>query len=453
MSPFVLSIFNSIVFALYCYLVSCIILEKKETNIKKICMAFIPFFIAYYTILCLLDSIYAIFFSSLCAFLFIKIIFRENIYMSLIISIVIHTIKNLFKILILFFLNNDALLLINTYKTLDLTAFYVNIVAMLEATMLIFLLRKPSRKLIKYISSLKNRQIILLISIYLNFILILLFQPPVNTLSLDTISSFFVIFVVTGIGVFGVSSEMKMESLTRHYQEIFEYSKANEELLNNYKMQIHENKNKLLMIKGMLDDSVKNTSKYIDTILKEINDNKNNNNYWLTELKYIPLSGIRNFINYKLIKLKDIGAEIEVFVSSELENINPTFLNEQEYNQLSTILGVILDNMIDSINETKEKLISINIYLEDNKIQGEFVNSFSGEIDLSRLNEIGYTTKGERRGVGLPLVANIIKINDRFECYPKIMDNFFIQHLNIMVCSKNNLQKISKKQHYITKDE
>ena len=116
-------------------------------------------------------------------------------------------------------------------------------------------------------------------------------------------------------------------------------------------------------------------------------------------------------------------------------------LNVDDYNKLVQVL----DNMIDSISETNDRLVSINIYIEDEKIHGEFVNSFSGRIDLSRLNEIGYSTKGEQHGVGLPLVAKIIQSNNRFACDTQIMDNFFIQHITIELFDKNNLQKISKK--------
>ena len=445
MSPFVLSFFNSISFALYCYFVGSILLIKKEINLKKIVTAFIPFLIMYYCILCLLDSIYAIFFSGICLFWLIRVIFKENIFRSLFMSLIIHTIEMVFKFIIILILNDMSLDLIHTYKTLDLTAFYINIVAMILSVILVLLIKNPLKNFIKFVSGLKHREIVLLIIIYTSFILITLFQPPHHFFSLQTVTDFLIIYTVTAMGIFNISSEMKMEALTDHYREIFEYSKANEELLSNYKMQVHENKNKLIMIKGLLEGSKKDVKKYIDSVLKEINEDKSNTNYWLTELKYIPLAGVRNFINYKLIKLKKLGAEIEVFVSSELENIDASSLSNKEYNQLSTILGVILDNMIESTKETKEKLISINIYLEDDIIHAEFVNSFSGEIDISRLNEVGYTTKGEQHGVGLPLVAKITKMNDRFECKPKIMDNFFIQHLTIKLCNKNNLQKNSKK--------
>jgi len=441
----ILSLLNGIIFATYSYLVGYFLLHKKPLGIKKILLASIPFLIMYYCILCLLNSIYAVFFLGLCVFVIIKIIFQESIYVSLLIALIVNLIKWVFKFLILLFINKEEFLLINTYKTLDWNAFYVNLLTLTIAVLFIIIFKKHLRKLIKYISSLKHRKLILLIAIYLHYILIFIYQPPYSSFSLQVITDLLMIFTVTAIGIFNISSEMKMESLNKHYQEIFEYSKANGELLTSYKMQVHENKNRLIMIKEMLDGPKKNVKNYIDTLLKEMNDDRKKSNYWLSELRYIPLPGVRNFINYKLIKLKELGAEIEVFVSSELENINTKTFDEKDYNELSIILGVILDNMIESINETEEKLISLNIFMETNTVKADFVNSYSGKIDLSRLNEIGYTTKGEQHGVGLPLIAKILKSNNRFECKPEIMDNFFIQHLTIKLLDKNNLQKTSKK--------
>lgn len=445
MLVFAVGLANGIIFALYCYTVSFIVLEKREKSIKKILLALILFFFPYYCILCILESIYAIFFTGLCSFFFIKILFKESMFMALFISYTIHTLKIINKILILQVINNDNLLLVNTYKSLDWNAFYVNAGALLISTIIVFILRNPLRKFLKYITSLKNRKQILSIAIYLNFILILIYQHPNDLLTTKTLTDFLLLFTLTSIGIYSISSEMKMEALTRHYGEIFEYAKSNGELLTHYKMQVHENENRLLMIKSMLNGPKKEVKNYIDGILKEISNNKKNNNYWLAELKYIPLAGIRNFINYKLIKLTSLGTEIEVFVSSELEKIDASSIDETEYNQLTTILGVILDNMIDSIEETEKKLVSINIYIEDNKVHCEFVNTFSNKIDLSRLNEIGYTTKGEQHGIGLSLVAKIIKQNNRFECNPHIIDDFFVQHLVINMYDKNNLQKTTKK--------
>ena len=98
-------------------------------------------------------------------------------------------------------------------------------------------------------------------------------------------------------------------------------------------------------------------------------DNRNSTNYWMSELKSIPFPGIRNFINYKLEQLKDLGSEIEIFISSELEKIDTATFSEKEYNELTTILGVILDNMIESIKETDERWIYV-----------KFLDTFFGKM-------------------------------------------------------------------------
>ena len=444
MSIVVLSFLNGIIFTLYCFFIGKIVLQKKKFSLKKIIYALIPFLISYYCILCLFSSIYAVFFSGIIAFIFIKIVFEESNFMSLLISLIIHDVKMWIKIVLLKLINNDSLVLLNTYKTLNWDGFYLNLITLSIAVILIILIRNKLKILIKNITLSKNREKFLLVFTYLSFFIVIFFQPPSNMPSIQAGTDLLIIFVVTGLGIFNISTEKKTEALSNHYQEIFEYSKANGELITNYKMQVHENKNKFLMIRSMLDGPKKDLKKYIDEVLNEINENKCNTNYWLAELRYLPFPGIRNFINYKLIKLKELGAEIEIFVSSDLEKIDASTFKEEEYNQLTTMLGVILDNMIESISETDEKLVSINMYIEDGKIHNEYVNSYSGKIDLTRLNEVGYTTKGEQHGVGLPLLAKIVKSNKRFECKPKIIDNFFIQHLTIKLYNKDNLQKISK---------
>ena len=444
MKIFFLSCICATIFIIYCTLSSVILLQKKIVSLRMFFKALAPFLVIYYAQLCFMESIYSMFFSGICAFILIKNIFNENIFMSMFISLVIHTVKILTKIVVLTLLDNSALLLINTYKTLDMNAVIVNLITLCCGIMIIFLLANPFRKIVKYVTNLKKRKIVLLISVYLNFIIILIYQPLHNFWSMDTLTAFAMIIMVIHLGIFNLSSEMKMESLNQYYNEMFDYSKANGELLTHYKMQVHENKNRLIMIKGMLDGPKKETKKYIDGLIKEINNNKSNANYWLSELRFIPLAGVRNFINYKLIKLTSLGSEIEVFVSSELEKINISSFDEEEYNQLSTILGVILDNMIDSVEHLEKKLISINIYTEKDRIHAEFVNSFSNDVDLSRVNEVGYTTKGEQHGLGLSLVAKITRTNKRFECSPEIIDNFFVQHLIIKLYKKENIQKTTK---------
>ena len=108
-----ISLVNGFAFLAFVYLVSHFILQRHAVSLKKVFIALIPFLIMYYCILCLLESTYTIFFSGICAFLFVKMVFEENIFVSLFISLIIHGTKVLNKIIILTLLNDKTHLLIH----------------------------------------------------------------------------------------------------------------------------------------------------------------------------------------------------------------------------------------------------------------------------------------------------------------------------------------------------
>ena len=96
----------------------------------------------------------------------------------------------------------------------------------------------------------------------------------------------------------------------------------------------------------------------------------------------------------------------------------------------------MLDNIIESIEQTKEKLVSINIYMDKNLIHIIFANNIENYLDLNQINKVGYSTKGEKRGIGLSLVHDIVKSSKNLELETKIEENFFIQHLKIKNINK-----------------
>ncbi|MDO4996371.1 MAG: GHKL domain-containing protein, partial [Bacilli bacterium] len=221
----------------------------------------------------------------------------------------------------------------------------------------------------------------------------------------------------------------KYDSLDKHYNDLYEYSKLSEEVNYDYRVKLHENKNQLLLIDSMINDKSK-LKEYINYLLEQHKVDINNN--YLCLIKSIPIPGIKNFINYKLVELKSIGAIIEVFVSDEIKDININY-SDKDYNDISTTLGVILDNIIDSVKVQKKKLVSLNIYIEDEKLHFQCANSYDGKIDIDKIFKKGYSTKGNYRGVGLSLVKDIIDNNDIIDCKPLVIDNFFMQDIIIKI--------------------
>lgn len=203
--------------------------------------------------------------------------------------------------------------------------------------------------------------------------------------------------------------------------------------VSNYRIINHENKNKLLVIKSMISSNDMGVNDYINEILDE---NVGLDNSWDGYLQNLTLS--KDFINYKLTKMKKLGANIEFYVSDKVSNVNLGIISSKKKNDIYTILGVILDNMIEALESVDLKLVSILIYLDNNKICGEFANSFKGNVGIERIFDKGYTTKGDGHGYGLYVVKEIIKRNSNLELETKVIDDFFVQKLFVDLALLND---------------
>ena len=198
-----------------------------------------------------------------------------------------------------------------------------------------------------------------------------------------------------------------------------------------YRKKVHENKNHLLLIKSM--DYKEDITNYVDHLLGSKN---NDSNYWIHDLEYLHLPGIKEFLNFKLDELSDMGATIELFVSDELDKIQN--INTSHFYDLSTIIGILLDNIKDSIQNMDDKLVSIQFYLDENILHGEFINRINEDIEIDSIFNKGYSTKGKNRGVGLSIVSEIISNNSFITCTPKILDNLFMMDVAYQLPTKNH---------------
>jgi len=252
------------------------------------------------------------------------------------------------------------------------------------------------------------------------------------------IKNIIMMIILFGLSIILLKKEQKLETIKLKYKELNNYNIQNEKTIISYRKINHEHKNKLIIIKSMINTNNEELKKYLDYLIDEPVSIENK---WLNKLSAIPLPEIKNFINYKLNKLEQKKAKIELFIGEELSKINPNKIKIIDINNINTIIGIILDNMIESIEQTKEKLISINVYIEKNTINILLANNIEDHIDIDKINKLGYSTKGKKRGIGLTIVSDIIQKTKKLELETKIEEKFFIQHLKI-----KNIKKYLKKQ-------
>lgn len=203
-----------------------------------------------------------------------------------------------------------------------------------------------------------------------------------------------------------------------------------ENMLDRQRIDNHENKNQLLIIKNMIKKNDKNVIKYIDTIVK---DEKEDDEILYTKVKKIPSGGLQGIIYQKMLVMKDKNINFNIDVSRDVRKIDLENFDMSENYKLCKIIGVFLDNAIEESNNIDDKHIMISLYEEDGMLVIDISNKFNGVIDLECIDNEGYTTKGEGHGYGLPLVKKLISESNCFINERKINNDIFKQTIKVKI--------------------
>ncbi|WP_136137460.1 GHKL domain-containing protein [Vagococcus silagei] len=99
---------------------------------------------------------------------------------------------------------------------------------------------------------------------------------------------------------------------------------------------------------------------------------------------------------------------------------------------LIRILGIILDNAIEAVENDKNGKIEIGIFLMTNATLFVIKNTLKEHIPpLHQLKQEGFSTKGPNRGLGLTNIDNLSQKEEYLTINTKISDSWFTQELFI----------------------
>lgn len=249
-----------------------------------------------------------------------------------------------------------------------------------------------------------------------------------NLLSLVIVGLFallvYLIFVAKSINI--RNNYLKMYS---KYNSTLQTLKSYEDIMDKYKVSNHENKNQLLMIRNMLAKETKaEVGEYIDKIVD--NQYKNDENLMM-ETSKIPSGGLRALIYSKLLYMRNNKIQFDLKVDRKIRNVEFINLDQSLVLDICKVVGVFLDNAIDETKKIKDGSVCIELYVLDDVFHISIANMFEGFIDLHKIDEEKYTTKGDGHGYGLSLVRRIVDSNFRLENIRMINDNVFTQILKI----------------------
>lgn len=277
------------------------------------------------------------------------------------------------------------------------------------------------------------------LSILLTYILLLLFVINVTT-AISYISGIgsnyqfiYVNIIFLFIYMFIIIVAIKEKN------EKIEFKEANKILINNLneyekmldfqRVNNHENKNQLLVIKSMIERNDKKIINYINEIIKE---KREDNELIYAKAKRIPSGGLQGLIYQKMLVMQEKNINLILNVSQQVRKIDLTNISSKMNYDICRIVGIILDNAIEEVIKfnKKDREIIISMYVDICFII-EISNRIKENIDVNKIFEKGFTTKDKGHGYGLSLLNKIVNENEKIVNDIRIVNNIFTQIVKI----------------------
>jgi two-component system sensor histidine kinase AgrC len=197
------------------------------------------------------------------------------------------------------------------------------------------------------------------------------------------------------------NQEMELKALEN-------YSKHVESLYQEVRSFRHDYANVLMSLKVGIDQGdLDNIKKIYEEITADSAKLVKNNKFDLTRLANISDSAVKSLMSAKFLKAENRGIEISLEVAEPMKNPAIPLIS------YIRILSILFDNAIEGALESENPKIAVANFYQD----GDFVfiienSTREKSVDLSKIFQRGYSTKGENRGLGL---ATLVDFQDDYE--------------------------------------
>lgn len=283
------------------------------------------------------------------------------------------------------------------------------------------------QKSLEKISSSMKRYVITLAMILSLSISIIVY---INYFNVDSgtrlILSLGIIIIYTVITIILFNEKDHNNKIQYEYENVLANLNEYEKMLDFQKVTNHENKNELLAIRGMIEKQDPKLKEYLDSIISEKRDD---NEDFLYKTNIIPSGGLRGLVYYKTLSMKDKKINVLLKIPNKIRKIKLEKMGISINRDLCKIMGIILDNSTQAVEGLKQKNIDIEMSCNEKEFVIMVSNNFEGNLDLSKLDDMGYTTKGAGHGYGLTLLKQLVAKNKKITNQKYIYGRKFVQKI------------------------
>lgn len=264
--------------------------------------------------------------------------------------------------------------------------------------------------------------IIIFINIFIKIINDLNVNYGFKLISFVSINFFILMFYIINnkLDIKNIKDELELSEKEKEIKDLTLYVETIEKLVEKYREFKHDYKNIVL---GVGIDSVKEND-LLDKLSKEVVGDKSYDAFLnLKDINYNPLKSILSY--YIMLSIKK---EVQVSLVT-IGQIKECQISEVEF---SRVMGIILENALEETLKNDNKKIEIFVEAIDNNLNITVANTFKREeLNMDKVYDKGYSTKGENRGLGLYILKSIVDKNSNVNLNTFISEGMFTQDLYI----------------------
>lgn len=211
------------------------------------------------------------------------------------------------------------------------------------------------------------------------------------------------------------------------YDNLQEYMMQVEEMYQNLRTFKHDYANVMISMTGFIENSdMDGLKEYYTNQISHISTLLNKKKDAVSGLHNLHMVELKSLVYAKMIYAQELNIDVSLEITDKIDEIN---INSFD---LVRMIGILLDNAIEACQECENPKIAFSIVKIENDITFIIRNTYiRHNIDYSKLGNIGVSSKGERRGIGLYNIKSILKDYDHVVLDTEYLDGYFTQYLEI----------------------
>lgn len=239
---------------------------------------------------------------------------------------------------------------------------------------------------------------------------------------------FVVTFVITIIIILSYEKDKKVTQKLKEFENLQDYTRKIEDLYMELRIFKHDYFNILASLSAYIEsNNMKGLKEYFENSILIAGEKLDHKNTVLAALSYMKVEEIKGLVYTKLFHAMQKGVQIELDIKEPIECMYMDIL------ELTRVLGIFLDNAAEAALDSEHKRLYLGFAKCDDSVLVVVENSCATEtIDIRKIYQLGFSTKGENRGVGLFQVQKTLQKYKNAVHTTRYKDGIFTQKIELM---------------------